>query len=59
MSDTELAALTAIVNAETHMREASNNLKAANGMAPLYDDGSGWPTFDRLCMELNRRAIIQ
>lgn len=58
MNDTELAALTALVESDRFLMDADNESRRRNDYAPAYDGGVKWESRDKLEAELQHRGII-
>lgn len=59
MTDTELIALAALVNAYAVETEAANAQRERNGQAPMYSGFSGPDEMKSLQDELERRGVIK
>ena len=58
MTDTELAALTALFNQQSLEMHDVNQDRLRNGFAIAYDGVDAWPERDALVAELKLRAVI-
>lgn len=58
MNNTELSALTALVDADRLTMQATNADRKRHGFAMAYDDAVAWPARDALEAELTRRDIV-
>ena len=58
MNDTELLALTALVNRETILIDGDNQFNLVNGNTPRYCDDYKSECEDKLITELYRRSIL-
>ena len=58
MTDTELAALTTLIAADTMMMAADNEDRARRGEASAWVSEMKWPERDALEKELKRRKLV-
>lgn len=59
MNDTELAALTALLNSQALEMHDVNQDRLRNGFALAYDGMGEWPERDTLTNELKRRGVLE
>ena len=58
LTDTELAALTALVNADTMMMDAENAARLSQGQSLAFSSDVEWPARKALEIELRNRRVV-